>query len=56
MRVIVTGANSGIGKETAAALAAAGHRVMIGCRTIAKAEQAAAEMTGDVAGASPRSG
>ena len=38
MRVIVTGANSGIGKETAAALAAAGHRVVIGCRTIAKAE------------------
>ncbi|MBV8861696.1 MAG: SDR family NAD(P)-dependent oxidoreductase [Mycobacterium sp.] len=49
MRVIVTGGNSGIGKATAAALAAAGHSVMIACRTIGKAEQAAAAMQGDVA-------
>lgn len=48
MRVIVTGGNSGVGKATAAALATSGHSVMIACRTLAKAEQAAAEMTGDV--------
>jgi NAD(P)-dependent dehydrogenase (short-subunit alcohol dehydrogenase family) len=48
MRIIVTGGNSGIGKATAKALAAAGHSVLIACRTIPKAEQAAAEMTGDV--------
>jgi NAD(P)-dependent dehydrogenase (short-subunit alcohol dehydrogenase family) len=48
MRIIVTGGNSGVGKATAAALAAAGHSVLIACRTIAKAEQAAAEMAGDV--------
>jgi NAD(P)-dependent dehydrogenase (short-subunit alcohol dehydrogenase family) len=48
MRIIVTGGNSGVGKATAGALAAAGHSVLIACRTIPKAEQAAAEMTGDV--------
>lgn len=48
MRVIVTGANSGVGKATATALAAAGHQVVIACRTVAKGEQAAAQMTGDV--------
>jgi NAD(P)-dependent dehydrogenase (short-subunit alcohol dehydrogenase family) len=48
MRIIVTGANSGVGKATAAALAAAGHSVVIACRTIPKGERAAAEMTGDV--------
>ena len=48
MRIIVTGGNSGIGKATATALAAAGHSVLIACRTIPKAEQAAAEMAGDV--------
>ena len=48
MRIIVTGGNSGVGKATAAALAAAGHSVVIACRTIPKAEQAAAAMTGDV--------
>ncbi|MGE2725095.1 SDR family NAD(P)-dependent oxidoreductase [Mycolicibacterium pulveris] len=48
MRVIVTGANSGVGKATAAALAAEGHSVVIACRTIAKGEQAAAEIGGDV--------
>jgi NAD(P)-dependent dehydrogenase (short-subunit alcohol dehydrogenase family) len=47
-RVIVTGGNSGVGKATAAALAARGHRVVIACRTIPKAERAAAEMTGEV--------
>ncbi|HEY7052092.1 MAG TPA: SDR family NAD(P)-dependent oxidoreductase [Mycobacterium sp.] len=48
MRVIVTGGNSGVGKATATALAGAGHSVLIACRTIPKAEQAAAEMPGDV--------
>jgi NAD(P)-dependent dehydrogenase (short-subunit alcohol dehydrogenase family) len=48
LRIIVTGGNSGIGKATAGALAAAGHSVMIACRTIPKGEQAAAEMAGDV--------
>jgi NAD(P)-dependent dehydrogenase (short-subunit alcohol dehydrogenase family) len=48
MRVIVTGASSGVGKATAAALVAAGHRVVIACRTVAKGEAAAATMAGDV--------
>jgi NAD(P)-dependent dehydrogenase (short-subunit alcohol dehydrogenase family) len=48
MRIVLTGGNSGVGKATAAALAAAGHSVLIACRTIPKAQQAAAEMTGDV--------
>jgi NAD(P)-dependent dehydrogenase (short-subunit alcohol dehydrogenase family) len=48
LRIIVTGGNSGIGKATAGALAAAGHNVTIACRTIPKAEQAAAEMAGNV--------
>jgi len=48
LRIIVTGGNSGIGKATAGALAAAGHSVTIACRTIPKAEQAAAEMAGNV--------
>ncbi|MFI5510671.1 SDR family NAD(P)-dependent oxidoreductase [Mycobacterium sp. NPDC051804] len=48
MRIVVTGGNSGVGKATAGALAAAGHSVLIACRTIPKAERAAAEMTGDV--------
>jgi NAD(P)-dependent dehydrogenase (short-subunit alcohol dehydrogenase family) len=48
VKVIVTGGNSGIGAVTAATLAAAGHSVVIACRTIPKAEQAAAAMSGDV--------
>lgn len=48
MRMIVTGGNSGVGKATAEALAAAGHSVVIACRDVKKAQQAAAEMTGDV--------
>ncbi|OBH05879.1 SDR family NAD(P)-dependent oxidoreductase [Mycobacterium sp. E1747] len=48
MRIIVTGGNSGVGKATAAALATAGHCVVIACRTIAKGERAAAEMSGDI--------
>jgi len=48
MRIIVTGGNSGVGKATAAALAKDGHSVVIACRSIEKAERAAAEMSGDV--------
>jgi NAD(P)-dependent dehydrogenase (short-subunit alcohol dehydrogenase family) len=48
VRIIVTGGNSGVGRETAAALAAAGHSVLIAARTVSKSEQAAAEMAGDV--------
>ena len=48
MKVIVTGGNSGIGAATAATLAGAGHNVVIACRTIPKAERAAATMSGDV--------
>jgi NAD(P)-dependent dehydrogenase (short-subunit alcohol dehydrogenase family) len=48
MRIIATGGNSGVGRATAAGLAAAGHHVVIACRTIPKAERVAAEMAGDV--------
>ena len=48
MRIIVTGGNSGVGKATAAALAAAGHSVLIACRSLPKAEAAVDEMAGDV--------
>jgi NAD(P)-dependent dehydrogenase (short-subunit alcohol dehydrogenase family) len=48
VKIIVTGGNSGVGAATAATLAAAGHSVVIACRTLPKAEQAAASMTGDV--------
>ncbi len=42
---MITGANTGIGLETAAALAAQGERVIIGCRNAAKADAAVAEVT-----------
>jgi len=48
MKVIVTGANSGVGKATAATLATAGHQVVLACRTPSKGLAAAAEMRGDV--------
>ncbi|BCL32827.1 SDR family oxidoreductase [Streptomyces aurantiacus] len=43
---VVTGANSGTGKETARRLAAAGARVVLAVRTVAKGEQARAEILG----------
>src|SRR6201998_4737419 len=48
VRIIVTGGNSGVGKATAHAMAAAGHEVVIACRTLTKAYDAAASMPGDV--------
>ena len=48
MRIIITGGNSGLGKETAAALAAAGHHIVIAARDVGKSEQVAAAIGGDV--------
>ena len=49
MRIIVTGGNSGVGRATASALADDGHHVVIACRSVEKAEKAAAAMAGNVA-------
>ncbi|PCN49058.1 short chain dehydrogenase [Curtobacterium sp. 'Ferrero'] len=43
-RIVVTGANSGTGKETATRLAAAGASVVLAVRTVAKGDTAAAEI------------
>ncbi len=50
--IIVTGANSGTGKEAAARLAAAGGQVIMAVRTPAKGEQAKAEILARHPGAS----
>src|SRR6202167_755591 len=42
--IVVTGANSGTGKEAARRLAAAGARVVLAVRTVAKGEQAREEI------------
>jgi NAD(P)-dependent dehydrogenase (short-subunit alcohol dehydrogenase family) len=44
---LVTGANRGLGYETARQLAALGHRVVLAARDGAKAEQAAAQIPGE---------
>jgi NAD(P)-dependent dehydrogenase (short-subunit alcohol dehydrogenase family) len=51
---IVTGANSGIGLETARALAGAGARVILGCRDVGKGKQAEADILRTHPGASLR--
>lgn len=48
---IVTGANNGIGKETAKDLAGRGARVILACRDTAKGEQAAHDIMREVRGA-----
>ncbi len=48
---IVTGSNSGLGYETAAALAAKGAKVIMACRTLAKASPAAERIRNSVPGA-----
>ncbi|MCW2968158.1 MAG: putative oxidoreductase, short-chain dehydrogenase/reductase family [Solirubrobacteraceae bacterium] len=45
--VVVTGANSGIGRAAARTMAGAGARVVLAVRDTAKGEEAAASMTGD---------
>lgn len=49
--VIVTGANTGIGLETARALASAGATVIMGCRDVAKGKLAAANIRASVGAA-----
>ncbi|MBN3305981.1 RDH13 dehydrogenase, partial [Amia calva] len=45
--VVITGANTGIGKETARELARRGGRIIMGCRDMMKCEEAAKEIRGD---------
>ena len=47
-RIVVTGANSGLGEVTARQLAARGASVVLACRNTEKGEAAAARMRGDV--------
>jgi NAD(P)-dependent dehydrogenase (short-subunit alcohol dehydrogenase family) len=49
---VVTGANSGLGRATSRALAAAGAQVVLACRDTAKGEEAAAEIRACTPGAS----
>lgn len=47
---LITGANSGLGLESARALAAAGATVLVACRSLAKAEAARQELLATTAG------
>ena len=47
---LITGANSGLGLETARALAQRGARVVLACRSLERAEQARAELQADCNG------
>jgi protochlorophyllide reductase len=49
--VLITGANSGLGLESARALAARGCTVLLGCRTRAKADAACRSLEADCSGA-----
>lgn len=51
---IVTGSNTGIGKETARGLAARGATVVMACRDVAKAEAARADVAASTANAGER--
>ena len=55
-RIIVTGANSGIGWHTALELARAGAEVTVAARSLAKAEDAAARIHAEVPAATLRTG
>lgn len=50
---LVTGANTGIGFEAARMLASRGVRVVLACRDVARAEQAAARIAADASGPRP---
>ncbi|MGA0989157.1 MAG: SDR family NAD(P)-dependent oxidoreductase, partial [Vulcanococcus sp.] len=47
---LITGANSGLGLESARALAAKGARVLLACRSLEKANAAAAALRSDTGG------
>ena len=48
---LITGANSGIGKEAARELARKGGRILMACRSLDKANEAMADLRADVPGA-----